>query len=62
MSSSRNSTYGCPPSGYRLVNQGAGSREVAEAVALIRRPQPVLLVGHGVHTSRTQAGSGSSPN
>lgn len=45
-----------PPSAYRLVNQGAGSREVAEAAALIReaKKSPVLLVGHGVHTSRTQ--------
>ena len=43
------------PSSYRLVNQGAGSREVAEAVELIRAAErPVLLVGHGVHTSRTQ--------
>src|SRR3569833_1828533 len=45
-----------PPSSYRLVNQGAGSREVAEAVKLIREAKsPILLVGHGVHTSRTQA-------
>ena len=43
------------PSAYRLVNQGAGAREVAEAVELIRAAKsPVLLVGHGVHTSRTQ--------
>ena len=45
-----------PPSAYRLVNQGAGAREVAEAAALIRAAEsPILLVGHGVHTSRTQA-------
>ena len=44
------------PSSYRLVNQGAGAREVAEAVELIREAKsPILLVGHGVHTSRTQA-------
>ena len=45
-----------PPSRYRLVNQGAGAREVAEAAKLIREAKsPILLVGHGVHTSRTQA-------
>ena len=44
------------PSVYRLVNQGAGAREVAEAAKLIREAKsPILLVGHGVHTSRTQA-------
>lgn len=44
-----------PPNRYRLVDQGAGAREVAEAAALIRAAKhPVLLVGHGVHTSRTQ--------
>ena len=44
------------PSKYRLVNQGAGAPEVARAVELIRAAKsPVLLVGHGVHTSRTQA-------
>ena len=43
-------------SAYRLVNQGAGAREVAEAAKLIREAKsPILLVGHGVHTSRTQA-------
>ena len=45
-----------PPSRYRLVDQGAGAREVAEAAKLIREAsRPILLVGHGVHTSRTQA-------
>ncbi|HUB54178.1 MAG TPA: thiamine pyrophosphate-binding protein, partial [Mycobacterium sp.] len=45
-----------PPNRYRLVNQTAGEREVAEAVSLIRAAQsPILLVGHGVHTSRTGA-------
>src|SRR5581483_11812396 len=44
-----------PPAAYRLVDQGAGTREVAEAVELIRQAKnPVLLVGHAVHTSRTQ--------
>lgn len=44
-----------PPHRYRLVDQGAGQREVAEAVRLIREADsPILLVGHGVHTSRTQ--------
>src|SRR5580693_1889778 len=43
------------PSSYRLVSQGGGTREVAEAVKLIRAAKsPILLVGHGVHTSRTQ--------
>ena len=45
-----------PPHRYRLVNQGAGAREVAEAAKLIREAEsPILLVGHGVHTSRTGA-------
>ena len=45
-----------PPNRYRLVNQTAGEREVAEAVKLIRAAEsPILLVGHGVHTSRTGA-------
>jgi thiamine pyrophosphate-dependent acetolactate synthase large subunit-like protein len=44
-----------PPNRYRLVNQGAGAPEVAEAAKLIREAEsPILLVGHGVHTSRTQ--------
>ncbi|MDR3663765.1 MAG: thiamine pyrophosphate-binding protein [Mycobacterium sp.] len=43
-----------PPHRYRLVNQGAGAAEVAEAARLIRAAEhPILLVGHGVHTSRT---------
>ena len=43
-----------PPGKYRLVNQSAGAGEVAEAVKLIREAKsPILLVGHGVHTSRT---------
>jgi len=44
-----------PPHRYRLVNQGAGAPEVAEAVRLIREAKsPILLVGHAVHTTRTQ--------
>jgi thiamine pyrophosphate-dependent acetolactate synthase large subunit-like protein len=44
------------PSAYRLVNQGAGAREIAEAAELVRAAKnPILLVGHGVHTSRTGA-------
>jgi len=43
-----------PPSAYRLVDQGAGAREIAEAANLVRAAKnPILLVGHGVHTSRT---------
>jgi thiamine pyrophosphate-dependent acetolactate synthase large subunit-like protein len=43
-----------PPSAYRLVNQTAGALEVAHAARLIREAKsPILLVGHGVHTSRT---------
>ena len=43
-----------PPSSYRLVNQSAGASEVAAAARLIREAKsPILLVGHGVHTSRT---------
>jgi acetolactate synthase I/II/III large subunit len=45
-----------PPSAYRLVNHGAGAREIAEAARLVRAAEhPILLVGHGVHTSRTGA-------
>jgi thiamine pyrophosphate-dependent acetolactate synthase large subunit-like protein len=42
-----------PPSAYRLVNQTAGADKIAEAVAFIGAArQPILLIGHGVHTSR----------
>ncbi|HEU4362864.1 MAG TPA: thiamine pyrophosphate-binding protein [Mycobacterium sp.] len=45
-----------PPDRYRLVNQRAGAPEIAEAAGLIRRAaNPILLVGHGVHTSRAGA-------
>ncbi len=52
------------PADYRLVNQGAGAREVAAAAKLISEAKsPILLVGHGVHTSRTQArGHRNSPS
>ncbi|MGO9932179.1 MAG: thiamine pyrophosphate-binding protein [Steroidobacteraceae bacterium] len=44
------------PSAYRLTRQSAGAAELAEAVKLARAAQhPILLVGHAVHTSRTQA-------
>jgi acetolactate synthase I/II/III large subunit len=43
-----------PPSTYRLVDQGAGAREIAEAAKLVcEAKNPILLVGHGVHTSRS---------
>jgi acetolactate synthase-1/2/3 large subunit len=42
-----------PPARYRLVNQGADIDRIAEAARLIRAAKnPVLLVGHAVHTSR----------
>ncbi|MFD6897603.1 thiamine pyrophosphate-binding protein [Rhodococcus sp. NPDC060086] len=45
-----------PPERYRLVGQTAGADLVAKAVELIgAAKQPVLLVGHGVHTSRAGA-------
>ncbi|MGF7234153.1 MAG: thiamine pyrophosphate-binding protein [Frankia sp.] len=45
-----------PPEAYRLVGQTAGPDKIAAAVAAIRAvTQPVLLVGHGVHTSRAGA-------
>jgi thiamine pyrophosphate-dependent acetolactate synthase large subunit-like protein len=43
-----------PPEKYRLVGQGAGSRQIAEAARLIREAKnPVLLVGHAVHCTRS---------
>lgn len=42
-----------PPNAYRMVGQTAGPDFVAEAVKLIQAAQqPILLIGHGVHTSR----------
>jgi thiamine pyrophosphate-dependent acetolactate synthase large subunit-like protein len=43
-----------PPHRYRLVNQGADGDRIAEAAKLIREAKnPILLVGHAVHTSRS---------
>src|ERR1700757_3501220 len=43
-----------PPNAYRLVNQRAGAREIAEAARRITEAKnPILVVGHGVHASRT---------
>src|SRR5215831_17915715 len=45
-----------PPARYRLVNQGADVDKVAEAARLIRAAKnPILLVGHAVHTTRMGA-------
>ena len=42
-----------PPEAYRLVNQTAGADKIAQAVEFIGAArQPILLVGHAVHTSR----------
>lgn len=42
-----------PPHRYRLVGQTAGQDRVEEAAQLIRAAkQPILIVGHGVHTTR----------
>jgi len=44
------------PDRYRLVNQGADIDRVKEAADLIRAAKnPILLVGHAVHTSRSGA-------
>ncbi|WP_299564387.1 thiamine pyrophosphate-binding protein [uncultured Mycolicibacterium sp.] len=44
-----------PPSAYRLVNQGADADGIAEAARRIRAAEaPILLVGHAVHTTRSQ--------
>ena len=43
-----------PPHRYRLTNQGADGDRLAEAVELIKAAKnPVLLVGHAVHTSQS---------
>ena len=57
-SSSRSSTcrIRCRRSGIGWSTRDAAQREVAEAAKLIREAEsPILLVGHGVHTSRTGA-------
>lgn len=42
-----------PPDAYRLVQQGASAQMIERAVGLIRSAQqPILLVGHAVHTNR----------
>ncbi len=44
------------PASYRLVNQGADIDQIAKAKeAILAAKNPILLVGHGVHTSRTGA-------
>lgn len=43
-----------PPHRYRLTNQGADGDRLAEAAELIKGAKnPILLVGHAVHTSRS---------
>jgi acetolactate synthase-1/2/3 large subunit len=43
-----------PPHRYRLTMQGADGDRIAEAAEIIRNAKkPILLVGHGVHTSRS---------
>jgi thiamine pyrophosphate-dependent acetolactate synthase large subunit-like protein len=43
-----------PPHRYRLTNQGADGDRIAEAAKLIMEAMnPILLVGHAVHTTRS---------
>jgi acetolactate synthase I/II/III large subunit len=43
-----------PPHRYRLTNQGADGDRIAEAAELIRNAKnPILLVGHAVHTTKS---------
>ncbi|MBW8784695.1 MAG: thiamine pyrophosphate-binding protein [Novosphingobium sp.] len=45
-----------PPNRYRLTMQGADGDRIAEAARLIREAKnPILLVGHAVHTSKSGA-------
>ncbi|EJU14684.1 thiamine pyrophosphate-binding protein, partial [Sphingomonas sp. LH128] len=45
-----------PPHRYRLTDQGADGDRIAEAAEIIKNAKnPVLLVGHGVHTSKSGA-------
>jgi len=42
-----------PPEAYRLVKPGADANMIAKAAELIKAAKdPILLVGHGTHTSR----------
>ena len=52
-----------PPSRYRLVNQGAGAREVAEAAKLIREAKSPILSGGPwrSHVAQPERRSRSSP-
>jgi thiamine pyrophosphate-dependent acetolactate synthase large subunit-like protein len=44
------------PAKYRLTSQGADGDRIAEAAELIKAAKhPIILVGHGVHTSRSGA-------
>ncbi|MDE2596634.1 MAG: thiamine pyrophosphate-binding protein [Sphingomonadales bacterium] len=50
------STPVLPPHRYRLVNQGADGDRIAEAAELIRGAKnPILLVGHAVHCTKSGA-------
>ena len=43
-----------PPHRYRLTNQGADGDRIAEAARLIQEAKnPILLVGHAVHTTQS---------
>lgn len=43
-----------PPHRYRLTNQGADGDRIAEAAKLIKEAKnPILLVGHAVHTTKS---------
>jgi acetolactate synthase I/II/III large subunit len=43
-----------PPHRYRLTNQGADGDRIAEAAELILKAKnPILLVGHAVHTTKS---------
>src|SRR5439155_13035555 len=45
-----------PPDRYRLVNQGADGDRIAEAAKAIKEAKnPILLVGHAVHNTRSGA-------
>jgi thiamine pyrophosphate-dependent acetolactate synthase large subunit-like protein len=45
-----------PPHRYRLTNQGADGDRIAEAAKLIKEAKnPILLVGHAVHTTKSGA-------